>query len=73
MDRFIVLVFAGATATIVDCEPLICDGCTDELDAEQWAVEKHANGREVYNAYWAATESECKEYINRNGYVLTLA
>jgi hypothetical protein len=71
MDRFIVLVFVGATATIIDCEPIMCDGCTDALEAQNWAVEKHAEGREVYNAAHFATEAECKAYIARNGYRYT--
>jgi hypothetical protein len=70
MDRFIVLVFADATATIIDCEPLICDGCTNYDNAEQWAVEQFANGREVYNIVHLPTEEACKQYIALFGYEL---
>jgi hypothetical protein len=68
MERFIILVFMSAAATIVDAEPLICDGCRDELNAEQWAVEKFAQGREVGNIVFQPTEQAAKEYIARFGY-----
>lgn len=68
MDRFIVLIFMDVTATIVDCEPLLCDGCTSPDDAQQWAVEKHADGRALYNIVQLATADACHAYIARFGY-----
>lgn len=70
MDRFIVLVFAGALAVIVDCEPLICDGCTSYDNAEQWAVEQFSEGREVYNVVHLPTAKACEQYIARFGYAV---
>jgi hypothetical protein len=70
MDRFVVLVFAGATALIVDGEPLICDGCTDELEVENWAAEKFSAGREVYTVVMQASEAAAVAYIARFGYEL---
>lgn len=68
MDQFFVLVFMGATALIVDAEPLICDGCTDPLAIENWAVEKFAAGREVYNGVSHPTEAKAKAWIEQCGY-----
>lgn len=68
MDRFVVLVFVGASATVIDGEPLICDGCSDEVELENWAVEKFANGREVFNVVCVASERNAMAYIARFGY-----
>jgi hypothetical protein len=68
MDRFLVLVFVGGAATIVDLEPLLCDGCTSVDDAQQWAVEKHAAGRAVDNVVHLPSDAKAKAYVARFGY-----
>lgn len=68
MDRFVVLVFGDAQALVVDAEPLICDGCVDELEVENWAVAKFAAGRDVFNVVIKESMGAARAYISTYGY-----